>query len=106
MKELSYFKYLDEGDDEIIRIRFWIDKGKLLDLVIQYESKIDDRWHSIVRFDCSHGFFNRDVLNPNGAKEKFAIPMNNLKDAANYAEQDIKDHWNSYKERYLKNMKR
>jgi len=105
VKEISYLKYLDDDENELLRIRLWIDKGKVKDLVIQYESKISGKWHSIVRYDCSHGFFHRDSLFAGGKKEKQAISILSLGDAVSYAEQDIKDRWEFYRERYIKNMK-
>jgi len=59
----------------------------------------------IVRYDCSHGFFHRDALLPDNTKEKQAIIITTLEDALNYAEQDIKDRWEFYKDRYLKKFK-
>jgi hypothetical protein len=59
-----------------------------------------------VRYDCSHGFFHRDVLSPNGDKEKQTIPIVSLEDALNYAEQDFKDRWEFYKTRFIKKMKK
>jgi hypothetical protein len=59
----------------------------------------------IVRYDCSHGFFHRDILNPKGEKVKQVIQIQNLKDALTYAEQDLKDRWEWYKERFKKGMK-
>lgn len=47
-----------------------------------------------------------DIMKPNGEKEKQIIPISSLKDALNYAEQDIKDKWVSYKERYSKKLKK
>lgn len=72
-------------------------KGKVKDGVAQYESKIKDAWYPIVRYDCSHGFFHRDILNPKGEKTKQVVQIQNLKDALTYAEQDIKDGWEWYK---------
>lgn len=105
MKEVFYFRYLDDDSIERIRIRFKTDKGKFIFVVIQYESYIKNKWTEIVRYDCAHGYFHRDILYPNGEKEKEVISIDNLKDAYNYAEQDIKDHWQFYRERYLKKMK-
>jgi len=105
LKEISYHKYLDEDEDELLRIRLWINRGKVMDLVIQYESKIKGKWYSIIRYDCSHGFFHRDTLFPNGRKEKQTIAILTLGDAVNYAEQDVKDRWEFYKDRFIKNMK-
>lgn len=76
-----------------------------MDIVVQYESFINNKWTPIVRYDCAHGFLHRDVLYPDGQKEKQAINITNLGDALNYAEQDIKDRWEFYKERYLKRIK-
>ena len=45
-------------------------------------------------------------MKSNGEKEKQVIPISSLKDALNYAEQDIKDRWEFYKERYSKKMKK
>jgi hypothetical protein len=93
MKEISYQKFLDEDENERLRIKIHSEKGKLTDIVIQYESFINNKWNPIVRYDCSHGFFHRDIMKPNGDKEKQLISITSLKDALNYAEQDIKDRW-------------
>lgn len=44
-------------------------------------------------------------MHPNGDKDKYPIPITNLNDAVLYAEQDIKDRWKWYKERFKKEMK-
>jgi hypothetical protein len=74
-----------------LRIRICTEKGRVSDLVVQYESCIREKWFPIIRYDCSHGFFHRDVLSPNGDKEKQTIPIVSLEDALNYAEQGFKD---------------
>jgi hypothetical protein len=102
MKEISYQKFLDEDENERLRIKIHSEKGKLTDIVIQYESFINNKWNPIVRYDCSHGFFHRDIMKPHGDKEKQLISITSLKDALNYAEQDIKDRWEFYKERFKK----
>ncbi len=43
------------------------------------------------------------MIYPGGEKEKQTINITTLGDALNYAEQDLKDRWRFYKERYLKN---
>lgn len=98
-KELSL-----EGEDRL-RIKIEVEKGTVKDVVAQYESKIKDKWYPIVRYDCSHGFFHRDLLNSKGEKTKQIIQIQNLKDALTYAEQDIKDRWEWYKERFKRGMK-
>ena len=41
-----------------------------------------------------------------GDTEKKEIVIDNLKSASKYAEQDLKDRWEWYKERYLKKVKK
>ena len=76
-----------------------------MDVVFQYESFINNVWTPIVRYDCAHGFFHKDVLFPKGVKEKTEMTFDSLKSASQYAEQDLKDRWEWYKERYLKKLK-
>ncbi len=100
LKEIAYKIFLDVNGIERLRIKFYTDKGKILDVVVQYESFISNKWTPIVRYDCSHGFFHRDVLYPGNDKEKQLINIIKLEDTLHYAEQDIKDRWEFYKERY------
>ncbi|OFX54761.1 MAG: hypothetical protein A2046_00485 [Bacteroidetes bacterium GWA2_30_7] len=106
MANKEYIKLLDKSDIDRLRLKIKTDKGKVKDIVVQYESFIIGKWTAIVRYDCNHGFFHRDLLQPNGDKEKQAISINNLEDALYYAEQDLKDRWEFYKEKYLKKIKK
>ena len=106
MREIAYQKFLDIDENEKLRIRIRTQKGKVIDIVVQYESLINELWTPIVRYDCAHGFFHRDLLYPKNEKEKQSISITSLENALNYAEQDIKDRWEFYKERYLKKLKK
>ncbi|MBI5638990.1 MAG: hypothetical protein HZA17_01060 [Nitrospirae bacterium] len=105
MGNKEFTKELSPDGDDRLRIRIEIEKGAIKDIVVQYESKIRGKWYAIVRYDCSHGFFHRDVMVPRGETIKQAIQISNLKDALTYAEQDLKDRWEWYKERFKKGMK-
>jgi len=105
MNTKEFVTYLDKNSTERLRVRLTIEKGELTDIIYQYESFITDKWYPIVRYDCSHGFFHRDVMKPNGDKEKSLIELDNLKTASKYAEQDLKDRWEWYRERFIKKMK-
>ena len=105
MKEKEYFKYLDASQSDRLRLRIRIEKGKVVDVVVQYESLIKESWKQIVRYDCAHGFFHRDIISPDGNKEKQAIAIQDMATALTYAEQDLKDRWEFYKAKYLKKLK-
>lgn len=106
MKVIEFENDLDKNGLERLRVKLKTDKGELIDVVYQYESFIENKWREIVRYDCAHGYFHRYIINPNGTKEKNEIIIDNLKSASKYAEQDLKDRWEWYKERYLKKLKR
>ncbi|MDP2338830.1 MAG: hypothetical protein Q8N05_20750 [Bacteroidota bacterium] len=106
MNEKEFFIYLGNRFNDRIRLRFEKDKGEILDLVIQYEALMSDKWVAIVRYDCAHGFFHRDLLHPNGDKEKKVLDVPNLKFAFSFAKQDLEDKWEWYKEQYLKKLKK
>ena len=104
MKEIEFIVYLDNQQSNRLRVRLITETGELIDVLYQYESFINNNWVAIVRYDCAHGFFHRDVLMPNGDKEKKSIEIDSLKNASKYAEQDLKDRWEWYKERYIKKL--
>lgn len=104
MKEIEFIVYLDNQQLNRLRVRLITENGVLIDVLYQYESFINNNWVAIVRYDCTHGFFHRDVLMPNGDKEKKSIEIDSLTNASKYAEQDLKDRWEWYKERYIKKL--
>ena len=105
MNEKEFYIYLGNKLTDRIRVKLEKEKGMINDLVLQYEALIKEKWHAIVRYDCAHGFFHRDLLKPNGDKEKKAIDMPDLNTAFAFARQDIEDRWKWYKEQYIKKMK-
>jgi len=106
MKEIEFIVFLDTHQLNRLRVRLLTENGVLIDVMYQYESFINNEWRAIVRYDCAHGFFHRDVILPNGDKEKKTIEIDNLKTASKYAEQDLKDRWEWYKERFIKKLKK
>jgi hypothetical protein len=97
----EFTKELSPDGEDRLRAKINVEKG----VVVQYESRIKEKWYCIVRYDCSHGFFHRDMLNVKGEEIKQSISINNLKDALTYAEQDVRDRWEWYKERFKKGIK-
>jgi hypothetical protein len=106
LNEKEFFIYLGNKLNDRIRFRFKKEKGEIVDLVAQYETIINEKWMPIVRYDCAHGFFHRDVMHPNGDKEKKLIDVPDLNFAFSYARQDLEDKWEWYKEQYLKRLKK
>jgi hypothetical protein len=104
LADKRFYKYLNDNGTERLRFRIITQKGKVSDVVIQYETLINGKWVAIVRYDCAHGFFHKDMLLPDGSQEKTAIAINDLNIAIDYAEQELKDNWEIYKQKYLKGI--
>ncbi len=103
----EFFKILNLSKTDRMRVKLDIYRGKLADIVLQYESWIEEKWIPIIRYDMAHGFFHRDEMNYKGEEvTKTTLDFADLETAANFAEQDIKDKWEFYKERFLKSQKR
>ena len=78
------------------------ERGKIVYFRIQSETMIGSNWYPVVRYDTSHGFAHRDLLNKKGETIKTPIFMYNSNDALTFAESDLKANWAIYKERFLK----
>ena len=68
----DFIKDLENEDTERLRLKIVTVKGKVADIVVQYESFIDDKWTPIVRYDCAHGFSRRDAF---GIPSRCIIPQ-------------------------------
>jgi len=101
MNKVEFVIELGSLRTDRLRFRFFKDKGRIIDLVVQYEIHFEERWRAVVRYDCSHGFFHRDIISPDGSKEKKVIEVPDLTYALLFARQDIEDRWEWYKERFL-----
>lgn len=81
-------------------------RNEVIDFVVQYETFINGKWFPVVRYDTSHDFAHRDLLNMKGEKRKTPIFVSDKNDALTFAENDIKDNWEVYKQRFIQEAKR
>ena len=81
-------------------------RNEVVDFSVQYETLINGKWFPVVRYDTAHGFAHRDILRMKGEKRKTPIFVGDKNDALTFAENDIKDNWEVYKQRFLQEVKR
>jgi hypothetical protein len=105
VKNKEFFKILNKEETDRLRVILKIDKGEIVNLVVQYESFIKNKWIAIVRYDIEHGFFHRDLMTPKGEKIKTPFDFQDLNAATIFAEQDIKDKWEFYKLKFMRLIK-
>jgi hypothetical protein len=82
------------------------EKNKVAEFVVQYEILFENKWIPVVRYDTAHGFAHKDLLNPDGSKEKIFLGEADCNDALTLADRDINENWERYKERYLRRIKK
>ncbi|MBU0699635.1 MAG: hypothetical protein KKE59_09480 [Proteobacteria bacterium] len=78
------------------------ESGKIVYFRVQLETMVGVKWYPVVRYDTSHGFAHRDLLNKKGNVTKTPIFIDNYNDALTFAESDLKANWEIFKERFLK----
>jgi len=89
------------GPDDRYRHSHIKEKGRIIYFSIQYETKIGDKWHTVVRYDTAHGFAHRDLMNIHGRVDKTPLFKQDYNDALTFAENDLKTNWEYYKKRYM-----
>ena len=68
---------------------------------VQYETKVNNIWYPVVRYDTAHGFAHRDILDKKGSAKKTPLFNQDYNDALTFAENDLKTNWEYYKQRFL-----
>ena len=106
MAQKEITKIISQSGDDKLRLKIGTEKGKVVNMLVQYEARFDGEWYAVVRYDFSHGFLHRDVMFPGGKKEKHPLDIPDLKTALMYAEQDIKDRWKWYRDRFRRRLKK
>ena len=104
MVELRFNFTLSQEKEDRIRITAQKEKGKILKFVVQYEALINQKWYPIVRYDTSHGFAHKDIIHPDGEKEKQPLYFQTFNAAFTFAIQDIKISWKWYRMAYEKEL--
>ncbi|MGD0281537.1 MAG: hypothetical protein ABSB95_04155 [Dissulfurispiraceae bacterium] len=88
-------------DSIFIQIR--TDRGTVESFVVTLLCDIQGQRYEVVRFDSGHGSPHKDILDTDGhvARKVWYHYLSNA-EAANMAIADIKEHYESYRERYIK----
>lgn len=99
MPEKEYFIFLDMD----VRKRHYhkVESGKIERFVVQLEIKHNGVWKAVLRYDSAHDFAHKDSYNLRGEARKFSLYMD-YESALTFADDDINENWEVYKERFLK----
>ena len=99
MKVTHYVSLLTLNDRK--RHEHTTEEGKVTRFVVQYETFIGGEWCPVIRYDTAHGFPHVDRIRPGGTVEKIPLLTKDLGEALTFADQDVDENWERYKEAYL-----
>lgn len=68
------------------------ERGKYSIFRVPYETRINDKWYPVVRYDTAHGFVHRDLMNINGDVKKTPLFNQDNNSALTFAENDLKSN--------------
>jgi hypothetical protein len=75
--------------------------GKVVKFVVQLEVKWEGLWKPVLRYDCSHDYAHKDCYNLEGRSKKIRLYMD-YEDSLSFADDDINENWQIYRERFLR----
>jgi hypothetical protein len=100
--EKGFFKLLDVAGTARLRLKLGTTSGRVREVLVQLEVLFEGQWHPVVRYDNAHGFPHRDRLDRAGHVSKTSIDLPDLSAFLAFAEQDLRDRWEWYRERFLR----
>lgn len=99
-REVDYIVRLGRSDR--YRSRHSRECDRIVRFVVQYETKIEDDWLAVVRYDTAHGMAHRDLVTRRGEVIKTPVFARDYNEALTFAENDLRANWALYKERFLR----
>ena len=73
---------------------------KIIRFMVQLEVKMGAFWKEVVRYDCAHDYVHKDCYNRKGKSRKIRLNLK-YQDALTFADEDIDDNWQIYRQRFL-----
>jgi hypothetical protein len=104
-RELSFLFPLSPEIEDRLRVRAVKEKGIVLSFVVQYEAMVGGQWREIVRYDTHHGFAHKDIIHPNGRKDKLPLLLRDYNAAFTFSVDDLKASWQWDRHGYEMEMK-
>ena len=99
MAEREYLILLDA--DARKRHYHLTEADKVIRFVVQLEVKSGGLWKAVIRYDCSHDYAHKDCYNREGKTRKINLSLA-YEEALTFADDDINENWEIYREQFLR----
>lgn len=75
-------------------------RGKVVRFMVQLEVRVQQEWQAVIRYDCAHQYAHCDRFNHRGEQLKEDLGLS-YEEALTFADDDIDDNWERYRDRFL-----
>jgi hypothetical protein len=99
MSEKQYLIFLDV--DARKRHYHRLEGGRIVQFLVQLEVRTGETWKEVVRYDCAHDYGHKDCYNIRGRTRKVRLNLE-YDEALTFADDDISDNWQIYREKFLR----
>lgn len=104
MRRVDFQRFMNS--ENIIRVRFEIDRGHVLKFMAQLECLLNNYWTPVIRYDTAHGFAHCDRLHPYEQALKTTMGTQDYNEALTFAINDLSENWENYRGRYERWLRR
>jgi len=94
------YKYPLSLEDELV-VEMEIEKSKIVDFKVMYNTIIGGRERQVVRYNCAHGYAHKDILYEKLKRKEIMADIGYGK-LPDIARDDIERNWERYKKKYLR----
>ena len=92
-------------ETDFLRVRFFVEQGSVMRLVVQYEAIIDGEYYPVLRYDSSHDQAHRDILDMRGETTRKAWLNLSYADALTFALADVRANWRYYRQDFIRSAR-
>jgi hypothetical protein len=86
------------SEEDRLRVRFALQHGEPVEIMVQYEALIGGKWTQVRRYDTKHGFFHVHQMPWDKRRDKRRRLDGGLKEALTMAIKDLQENWPRYRE--------
>jgi hypothetical protein len=88
------------SEEDIFHVVFDKEDDRIVQFSVQYLAFLQDEWHPVIRFDTAHGHAHLDISHPDDTQETRELHIQNYNEALTWALEDLREHWQFYRQRY------
>jgi hypothetical protein len=86
------------SEEDRLRVRFALQHGDPVEIMVQFEAWIGEKWTPVRRYDTKHGFLHVHLMPWDKRRDKRRPLPDGLREALTLAIKDLQENWPRYRE--------